>query len=97
MVAAWLAAGLLTMIGGMGLFAYNAAQWLATGLWQPIALADYVGVPTTRSLLGLNQLLEMAFGLPVGIDLIVVGLVALLVGRNLDSWRALRARPRQTA
>ena len=90
MVAVWLATGLLTMVGGLGLFTYNAAQWLADGLWQPVALADYVRVPATRSLLGLNQLLELTFGLPLGVDLILVGLVALLVGRNLDRWRALR-------
>jgi len=90
MVAVWLATGLLTMVGGLGLFVYNAAQWLADGLWRPVALADFVGVPVTRSLLGLNQLLEVTFGLPLGMVLILVGLVALLVGRHLDSWRVLR-------
>jgi hypothetical protein len=92
MVAVWLAAGCATMIGGLGLFAYQAATWLVDGLWRPLALADYVGVPATRSLLGLNALLEAAFGLPIGVDLVVVGTLALLVGRNIDRWRALKQR-----
>ena len=89
MIAVWLAASLLTMCGGIGLFGYSVLQWLSDGQWQPVALADYVGVPATRSLLGLNDLLQLAFGLPVGIDLITIGVLALLVGRNLDRWRAL--------
>jgi hypothetical protein len=89
MVALWLASGLLTMCGGLGLFAYAALQWLSDGEWQPVALVDYVGVPATRSLLGLNDLLQLAFGLPVGIDLITIGVLALLVGRHLGRWRAL--------
>jgi hypothetical protein len=89
MVAVWLVSGLLTVCGGLGLFAYTGLHWLADGQWQPIALADLVAVPATRDLLGLNQLLELAFGLPIGVDLITVGLIALLVGRNLESWRAL--------
>jgi hypothetical protein len=89
MVALCLAAGFLTMCGGIGLYAYAALQWLSDGAWQPVALADYVGVPATRSLLGLNDLLQLAFGLPVGIDLILIGMLALLVGRNLGRWRAL--------
>jgi len=90
MVALCLATGLLTMCGGLGLYAYAALQWLGDGLWQPVALADYVAAPATRSLLGLNDLLQAAFGLPVGVDLIVIGLLALLIARNLDRWRALR-------
>jgi len=89
MVAVWLVAGLLTLCGGVGLFAYTGVQWLADGQWQPLALADLITVPVTRHLLGLNQLLELAFGLPVGVDLITLGLLALLVGRNLENWRAL--------
>src|SRR5271154_3447655 len=73
MIAVWLAASLLTMCGGIGLFGYSVLQWLGDGQWQPIALADYVGVPATRSLLGLNDLLQVAFGLPVGIELITIG------------------------
>jgi hypothetical protein len=90
MVAVWLAGGLTTLTGGIGLFAYHGAEWLAQGLWRPLALADWVGVPATSSLLGLNALLELAFGLPLAVDLILVGLLALLVGRNIDSWRALK-------
>ena len=89
MVALWLVSGLLTMSGGIGLFAYAALQWLSDGEWQPVALADYVGVPATRSLLGLNDLLQLAFGLPVGVDLIALGVLALVVGRQLDRWHAL--------
>jgi hypothetical protein len=89
MVALCLASGLLTMSGGIGLFAYAALQWLSDGDWQPVALADYVGVPATRSLFGLNDLLQLAFGLPVGVDLIAIGVLALVVGRQLDRWRAL--------
>jgi hypothetical protein len=77
------------MSGGIGLFGYAALRWLGNGEWQPVALADYVGVPATRSLLGLNDLLQLAFGLPVGVDLIAIGVLALLVGRQLGRWRAL--------
>jgi hypothetical protein len=89
MVAIWLAASLLTVCGGIGLFGYSVLQWLSDGQWEPVALADYVGVPATRSLLGLNDLLQIAFSLPVGIDLITIGVLALLVGRNFARWRAL--------
>ena len=95
MVAVWLAGGLATMVGGVGLLAFNLVQWLADGLWRPLALADWISVPTTRSLLGLNALLQTAFSLPLAADLIAVGLVALLVGRNIVSWRALKARAAQ--
>jgi hypothetical protein len=90
MVTAWLVGGLATLSGGVGLFAWHAAQWLAEGLWRPMALADWVGVPATSSLLGLNALLETAFSLPIAVDLIGVGLLALAVGRNITSWRALK-------
>lgn len=90
MVTVWLVGGLATLSGGLGLFAWHGAEWLAQGLWRPTALADWVGVPATSSLLGLNALLERAFGLPLAVDLIVVGLLALLVGRNIDSWRSLK-------
>ena len=90
MVAIWLAAGFATMFGGLGLFAYEAGAWLSDGLWRPVALADLVGVPATRSLLGLNSLLETAFALPIGADLISVGMIALLVARQVERWRALK-------
>lgn len=90
MVAVLLSGGLATLSGGVGLFAYHGAEWLAQGLWRPLALADWVGVPATSSLLGLNALLEAAFALPVAVDLIGLGLIALVVGRNIDSWRALK-------
>jgi len=95
MVAVWLAAGILTLCSGIGLYAYAALQWLSGGQWQPAALADFVHVPATRALLGLNQLLEVAFGLPVAVDLMTIGLVALLVGRNIESWRALTGARRR--
>ncbi len=93
MVVLWLASGLASMFGGLALFAYEVGAWLSDGLWRPIALADVVRVPATRSLLGLNALLESAFALPIGIDLIALGTLALLVGRQVATWRAL-ARPR---
>ena len=91
MVALWLAGGLASMFGGFALFAYEAGAWLADGLWRPLALADVVRVPATRSLFGLNALLEAAFAVPIGVDLIVVGTLALTVGREVARWRALRA------
>ena len=95
MVAVWLAGGLATMVGGVGLLAFHLVEWLADGLWRPLALADWISVPTTSSLLGLNALLQAAFGLPLAADLIAVGLVALLVDHNIVSWRALKARAAQ--
>ncbi len=92
MVVLWLAGGLASMFGGVALFTYEVGAWLADGLWHPLALADVVGVPATRSLLGLNALLEGAFALPIGVDLIVLGTLALLVGRQVASWRALTRR-----
>ncbi|MBI3515247.1 MAG: hypothetical protein HY060_14485 [Proteobacteria bacterium] len=91
MVAVWLAAGFATMFGGLGLFVYEAGAWLSDGLWRPIALADVVRVPMTRSLFGLNALLESAFALPIGVDLIAVGTLALLVGRQVERWRTLKS------
>jgi hypothetical protein len=91
MVAMWLMTGFLTLGSGLGLFAYSGLQWLTDGQWQASALADYVRVPLTRSLLGLNQLLELAFSLPLWSDLVAVGLVALLVGSSLARWHALIA------
>jgi len=95
MVALWLASGLASMFGGVALFAYETGAWLADGLWRPIALADLVAVPTTRSLLGLNALLEAVFDLPVGVDLLIVGALALAVGRQVARWRSfnLARRP----
>ena len=90
MVAMWLAAGLASMFGGLGLFAYEAGAWLSDGLWRPVALVDLVRVPATRSLFGLNTLLESAFALPIGVDLIVLGTLALAVGRQVERWRALK-------
>lgn len=90
MVTVWLVGGLATLSGGLGLFAWHGAEWLAQGLWRPTALADWVGVPATSGLLGLNALLQVAFGLPLAVDLIAVGLLALLIGRNIDSWRSLK-------
>jgi hypothetical protein len=92
MVAIWLAAGFATVFGGLGLFAYEAGAWLSDGLWHPLALADLVRVPATRSLLGFNSLLETAFALPIGADLIMVGALALLVARQVERWRALKQR-----
>jgi hypothetical protein len=92
MVALWLATGLASMFGGLALFAYETGAWLADGLWRPIALADVLTVPATRSLFGLNALLEATFSLPIGIDLILVGTLALTVGRQVARWRALRAQ-----
>ena len=89
MVAVWLFTGFLTLGSGLGLFVYSGLQWLTDGQWQASALADYVRVPLTRSLLGLNQLLELVFGLPLWTDLIGVGLIALLVGSSLARWHAL--------
>jgi hypothetical protein len=91
MVALWLAGGLASMLGGFALFTYEAGAWLADGLWRPLALADVMRVPATRSLLGLNALLQGAFALPIGVDLIVVGTLALVVGRQVARWRALGA------
>ena len=90
MVVIWLVAGFATMFGGLGLFAYEAGAWLSDGLWRPVALADLVRVPATRSLLGLNSLLESAFALPIGADLITIGVLALLVARQVERWRALK-------
>jgi hypothetical protein len=80
------------VVGGVGLLAYHLVQWFADGLWRPLALADWIAAPTTRSLLGLNALMQAAFAVPLAADLIAVGLIALLVGRNIVSWRALKAR-----
>lgn len=91
MVAVWLVAGFATMFGGLGLFAYEAGAWLSDGLWRPIALADLMGVPVTRSLFGLNALLQTAFAVPIGLDLIALGSLALLVARQVERWRALNA------
>ena len=91
MVALWLASGLASMISGLALFAYETGAWLADGLWHPLALADLVRVPATRSLLGLNALLEAAFDLPIGVDLIIVGTLALVIARQVARWRALTA------
>lgn len=90
MVALWLASGLVSMLGGLGLFAYETGAWLTDGLWRPIALADLVAVPATRSLLGLNALLAGAFSLPIGVDLLIVGALALTVGRQVARWRSFR-------
>ena len=91
MVTLWLAGGLATMFGGIGLFVYEAGAWVSDGLWRPVALADLMRVPATKSLLGLNSLLESAFALPIGIDLMMVGTLALMVGRQIEHWRVLKA------
>ncbi len=90
MVALWLVGGVASMAGGLALFVYQAAAWFADGLWRPIALADLVTVPATRSLLGLNALLEAAFGLPIGVYLVIAGCLALAVGREIARWHALK-------
>ena len=93
MVVLWLAGGLASMFSSLALFAYEGGAWLSDGLWRPVALADVVRVPVTRSLLGLNALLEAAFALPIGADLIALGTLALLVGRQVSTWSTL-VRPR---
>ncbi|HUA56816.1 MAG TPA: hypothetical protein VMB81_31830 [Candidatus Sulfotelmatobacter sp.] len=90
-VALCLASGLASMLGGVALFAYETGAWLIDGLWQPIALADLVTVPATRSLLGLNALLAATFHLPIGVDLVIAGALTLAVGRQMARWRSFKS------
>ena len=37
MIALWIATGLVSMFGGIGVLVFEAKQWLESGAWQPLA------------------------------------------------------------
>lgn len=89
MLTLWIVTGLASLAGGTGLLVVHGFRWIADGSWQPVVLADFVRVPATRSLLGLNSLLETVFGLPIAVDLMMVGVLTVLLGYQIDRWRRL--------
>lgn len=85
----WIATGLASLLGGASLLLVHGIQWMTGGNWQPASLADYVRAPATRSLLGLNSLLEAAFALPIALDLMLVGVLTVVLSLKIKRWRRL--------